>query len=116
MSMRGIFLFRITIPLAFLPEVGVNLYDFLFLHPTADDGLHYCRFAVCQTQIYQIFLGEFFGQSIQIADVTLRGLSTDCSITQRINLVAINQQLIMTTTLSISDGKLDGSLSFLSTF
>lgn len=54
-----------------LPEVGADLFNLAFLHPTTNDGLYHRRLIVGQTKTHQIFFRELFGQSIQIADVTL---------------------------------------------
>lgn len=54
-----------------LPEVGVDLHDEAFLHPAVDDGLHYRRLVVGQSEVHQVFFRELLGQRIQIAHVTL---------------------------------------------
>ena len=37
-----------------LPEVGVDLYDEALFYPAVDDGLHYWRLVVGQTEVHQI--------------------------------------------------------------
>ena len=99
-----------------LPEVGGGLRDKPFFHPTVDDGFHYRRLVVGQTEADQVLLRKLLGECIQVAEVALRGLRADGAIVESVNLVAIELQLVVQAALGIPEGKADGALRLLMTF
>ena len=59
-----------------LPEVGVDLYDEALFHPAVDDGLHYWRLVVGQTEIHHLLFRERYSSLVQHA-VGMQGFFVD---------------------------------------
>ena len=80
---------------ALSPEVGADFFDQALFHPAIDDGLHYRRLIVRETQGHEVFFRELLGQGIQIADVSLGSLHAQSTIVQEVDLVAVDLQLVV---------------------
>ena len=101
---------------ALAPEVGADFFDETLFPPSISDGLYHRRLVVGQAKGHKVFFRELLGESIEIADISLRGLRAQSAVVKGVDLVAIDLQLVVETTLGKPKSELDGALRFLTTF